>query len=168
MNFKKCLPFGRKAMTNRDSILKTRDITLPTKVHTVKAMAFPISHVQMWELNHKEGWALKNWCFQTVVLEKTLENVLDSKEIKQVNSKGNQPWIFTGKMMLKLKLKLHYFGHLMRTDSLEKILLLGKIEGRKRKVRQKMKQLDSITNSMDMSLSNLWEIVNYLRNRERN
>ena len=83
-------------MTNLDSVLKSRDITLPTKVHIVKAMVFPVV-IYRWELDHKEGWALKNWCFQTVVLKKTLESALDSKEIKPVNSKGNQPWIFIGR-----------------------------------------------------------------------
>ena len=78
-------------MTNLDSILKSRDITLPTNVHIVKGMVFP---VQMWELNHKEDWALKNGCFQTVVLEKPLESPLDSKEIKQVNPKRNKTWKF--------------------------------------------------------------------------
>ena len=83
----------------------------------------------MWELDHKDGWVPQNWCFQTVVLKKTLERPLDCKEIKPVNPKGNQPWIFIGRMMLKLKLQ--YFGHLMqRADSLEKTLILGKIEGR--------------------------------------
>ena len=88
------LLFGRKAMTNLDSILKSRDITLLTKVHIVKAMV--LSKLQMWELDYKEGWAPKNWCFQTVVL-KTLESPLDSKEIKPVNQKGNQSWIFIGR-----------------------------------------------------------------------
>ena len=91
------LLLGRKAMTNLDSVLKSRDITLLTKVHIVKAMVFSSSHVWMWELDHKEGWTPKNWCFWTVVLEKTLESPLDCKEIKPVNSKGNQPWIFIGK-----------------------------------------------------------------------
>ena len=86
----------RKAMTNPDSILKSRDITLPAKVHLVKDMFFSSSHVQMWELDHKEGWASKNWCFQTVVLGKILESPFDSKEIKPVNPKGNQSWIFIG------------------------------------------------------------------------
>ena len=85
------LLLGRKAMTNLDSVLKTKDITLPTKVRIVKAMVFSSSRVQMWELDHKEGRALKNWCFWTVVLEKTPETPLDSKEIKPVNLKGNQP-----------------------------------------------------------------------------
>ena len=79
-----------------DSILKSRDITLPTNVHLVKAV-FSRGHVWMWQLYYKEGWVLKNWSFQTVVLEKTLEILLDSKEIKPVNPKGNQPWIFTGR-----------------------------------------------------------------------
>ena len=94
---KRHLLFGRKAMTNLDSILKSRDITLPTKIYLVKAMVFSSCHVWMWELDYKESWALKNWCFWTVVLEKTLESPLDSKEIKLVNPKGNQSWIFIGR-----------------------------------------------------------------------
>ena len=81
-------------MTNLDSTLKSRDITLPTKVCLVKAMVFCSSHGWMWELDYKESWVPKNWCFWTVVLEKTLESPLDCKEIKPVNPKGNQPWIF--------------------------------------------------------------------------
>ena len=83
-------------MTNLDSILKSRDMSLPEKVHLVKAMVFSSSHVCMWELDYKESWALKNWCFWTVVLEKTLESPLDCKEIQQVHIKGNQYWIFVG------------------------------------------------------------------------
>ena len=85
------LLLGRKAMANQGSILNSRDITLPTKVHLVKAMVFP---VVMWELDCEEGWVPKNWCFWTVVLEKTLESPLDCKEIQPVNSKGKHPWIF--------------------------------------------------------------------------
>ena len=84
-------------MTNLDSVLKSRNITLPTEVHLVKAMVFSNSHVQVWELDYKEGWAPKNWCFWTVVLEKTLESPLDCKEMKPVNPKRNQPWIFIGR-----------------------------------------------------------------------
>ena len=98
-------------MTNLDSILKSRDITLPTKVRLVKAMVFSCGHVWMWELDCEEGWAPKNWCFWTVVFEKTLESPLDCKEIQPVHSEGDQPWDFFQGMMLKLKLK--YFGHLM-------------------------------------------------------
>ena len=83
-------------MTNLDSVLKSRDITLPTKVYS-QSYGFSSSHIWMWELDYKEGWALKNWCFQTAVLKTTLESPLDSKEIKPVNPKGNQPWIFIGR-----------------------------------------------------------------------
>ena len=92
----RCLLLGRKAMSNLDSILKSRDVTLPTKVHIVKAMIFP-GHVWMWELDHKETWEPKNWCFWTVVLEKTFESSLNCKEIKLVNPKGNQSFIFIGR-----------------------------------------------------------------------
>ena len=91
------LLFGRNIMTNLDSLLKGRDVTLLTKVHNRQSYGFSGSHVQLWESEHKEGWALKNWCFWIVVLEKTLESPLDFEEIKTVNPKGNQPWIFTGR-----------------------------------------------------------------------
>jgi len=90
---KRCLLLGRKAMTNLDSKLKNRDVTLPTKVHLVKAMVFP---VVTWELDYKESCVPKNWCFWTVVL-KTLESPLDNKEIQPVNSEGNQSWMFIGR-----------------------------------------------------------------------
>ena len=106
---------------------------------------FSSSHVWMWELDYKESWLLKNWCFWTMVLEKTLESPLDCKEIQPVHPKGNQSWIFIG------KLKLQYFGHLtQRTDSFEKTLNLGKIEGRRRGW-QRMRWLDGITDSIDTS-----------------
>ena len=93
----RCLLLGRRAITNLESILKSRDITLSTEVHLVKAMVFPDSHVWIWELDHKEGWALKNWYFWTMVLVKTLESPLDCKEIKPVSPKVNQSWIFIGR-----------------------------------------------------------------------
>ena len=129
---KRHLLLGRKAMTNLDSILKCRDITLPTKCPSSQSYGFSSGHVWMWKLEFKEGWVLKDWCFWTVVLEKTLKSPLDSKEIKGVNPKRNQSWIFIGKT--DSKLKLQYFGHLMqRAYSLEKILILGKIEDRRRR-----------------------------------
>ena len=151
---KRRLLLQRKVMTNLDSILKSRYITLPTKVRLVKAVFFPMVMVWMWELDCEESWAPKNLWFWTVVLEKTLESPLDCKEIQPVHSKGDQS--LEG---LMLKLKLQYFGHLMRrADSFEKTLMLGKIE-RKRSGWQMMRWLDDITVSMDMSLSKLRELV---------
>ena len=116
-------------------------------------------HVWMWELDYKESWAQKNWCFWTVVLEKTLERPLDCKEIQPVHPKGNQSWIFIGRTDAEAE-TTEYFGHLMqRTDSLEKTLMLGKIEGRRRKGRQRMGWLDGITDVMNMSLSRIQELV---------
>ena len=117
MKFKRHSLLGRKAVTNLDRILKSRDITLPTKVHLVNTMVFQVV-IWMWELDSKESWVPKNWCFWTMVLKRTLKSPLDSKEIKLVNPKGINPeYSLEG---LILKLKFQYFGHLMwRANSLE-------------------------------------------------
>ena len=117
---------------------------------------FSSSHVQMWELDYKESWVPKNWCFWTMVLENTLESPLNSKEIQPVHPKGNQSWIFIGRSEVETVV----LGHLMRrTDSLENTLMLGTIEGRRRRGWQRMRLSDGITDSMDMSLSQLQELV---------
>ena len=119
---------------------------------------FSSSHVWMWELDYIESWAPKNWCCWTVVSEKTLESPLDCKEIQPVHPKGNQSWVFTGRT--DVEAEAQYFGHLIwRADSLEKTLMLGGIEGRRRRGRQRMRWLDAIIDSMEVSLSDLRELV---------
>ena len=144
-------------MTNLESALKSRGIILPTR-SVQSNYGFSSSHLWMWELDHKGGWVLKNWCFQTVVLEKILQSPLDSKEVNQsILMEINFEYSLEE---LMLKLKLQYFGHLIwRANSLEKTLMLGKIEGARRRGRQRMRWLDSILDSVDMSLSQLREIV---------
>ena len=134
---KRCLLLGRKVMTNLDSILKSRDITLSTKFHLVKAMVFLVVMYGCESWDYKESWTPKNWCFWTVVLKKILESFLDRKDSSQsILNKISPEYSLEG---LMLKLKLQYFGYLIwRADSLEKTLMLGKIEGRRRG-RQRMR-----------------------------
>ena len=147
---KRCFFLVRKVMTNLDSVLKSRNIILLTKVHIAKAMVFPVV------MYGCESWTIKKAeCQWTDCgLERTLESPLHCKEIKSVNPKGNQPWIFIERTVAKLKLQ--YFCYLIqRANSLEKVLMLGKTEGKRRKGWQRMRWLDCITNSMDMNLSKL-------------
>ena len=145
-------------MTNPGSILKNKRHHFADKGPYSQSYGLSNRHVWMQELDHKEGWAPKNWCFRTVILETTLESPLDCKEIKLVNPKGNQPWVFTEGLMLKLKLQCS--GHLMQgTDSSEKTLKLGKVEARRKRGQPRMTWLDGIIISTNMSLSKLREMV---------
>ena len=129
--------------------IKKRRYHFASKGPYSQSYGFSTSHVQMWELDHKEGWALKNWCFQTVVLEKTLENPLDCKEIKSVNPKGNQPWIFIGRTDAEAEAPIFWPPDAKSQFSGKD---LGMTEGRRRRVWQRMRWLDGITDSIDMSL----------------
>ena len=154
---KRHLLLGRKAITNLQHNKKQRH-HFADKGPYSQSCGFFSSHIGMWELDHKEGWVPMNWCFWTVVLEKTFESPLDCKEIKPVNPKGNQPWIFIGRTDAEAAAPI-LWPPMWRADPLEKTLMLGKTEGKRRRRWQRMRWFDSITDSMDMNVSKLREII---------
>ena len=158
---KRRLPLGRKVMTNLDSILKSRDIILSTKVRLVKAMVFPVVmygwlQSKLSSHDYKESWVQKTWCFWSMILEKTLESPLDCKEIQFIHPKGDQAWVFIGRTSVKAATTI-LWPPVAKSWLIFQIL--GKIEGKRSRGQQRMRWLDGITNSMDMCLGGLRKLV---------
>ena len=154
---KRCLLLGRKAMTNLDSILKSRDITLPTKVHLVKAMVFPVVMYgcESWiirKAEHERIDAFELWCWRRLLRVPWTARRSNQSILKEISLGCSSEGLI-------LKLKFQYFGHLIRTDSFEKTLMLGKIEGRRRRGRQRIRWLNGIIQPLDMGLGGLQELV---------
>ena len=153
---KRCLLLGRKVMTNLDSILKSRHY-FANKGPSSQGYGFSSSHVWMWELDYKESWALKNWCFWSMVLEKTLESPLDCKEIQPAHPKGDQSWVFIGRTDVEAETPILWPPD-VKSWLIWKDPDAGKDWGRRG--RQRMRWLVGITDSMDMGSGELWELVN--------
>ena len=150
------LLLGRKAVTNITSILKRRDFTLPTKINIVRAMVFPVVMYGCENWTIKKSWVLKYWCLRTAVLDKTLESPLDNKEIKPVNPKENQSWIFIGRTDTVAPI---FWPPDVKSWLIGKGPEAGKDWGQEEKGQQRARWLGGNTDSIDMSLSKLWEIV---------
>ena len=146
-------PWKKSYNKTRHCVKKQRHYLIE-KGPSSQSYCFSSSHVWKWELDYKECWVLKNWCFWTVVLENTLESPWESKEIKAVIPKGNQCWIFIGRTDAEAETPIFWPVLMRRTDALEKTLMLGKTEGNRRRGRQRMRWLDGITDSTEMSLNN--------------
>ena len=148
----------KKSYDQSRQLIKKQRHYFANKGPSSQSYGFFSHNVWMWELDNKESWAPKNWCFWTVVLEKTLESPLDCKEIQPVHPMGNQSWIFIGRTDVEAERPILWPPD-ERADSFEKTLMLGKIEGRRRRGQQRMTFLDGISDSMDVSLSKFQELV---------